>query len=125
LHAEASRVVEAGSYALAAEAAHFEELTALAVAAASRIAATAYAIARIDVAAGNAERAAEGGWCLPHLADQPCLEIEGGRHPVVEEALAREGERFVANDCALGPSDRLWLITGPNMGGKSTFLRQV
>jgi DNA mismatch repair protein MutS len=125
LHAEASRVVEAGSHALAAEAAHFEELTALAVAAASRIAATADAIARIDVAAGNAERAAEGGWCLPHLADQPCLEIEGGRHPVVEEALAREGERFVANDCALGPSDRLWLITGPNMGGKSTFLRQV
>ena len=44
---------------------------------------------------------------------------------MVEQALALEGERFVANDCALGPSDRLWLITGPNMGGKSTFLRQV
>jgi DNA mismatch repair protein MutS len=125
LHAEASRVVEAGAHALAAEAAHFEELSALAVAAAPRIAATADAIARIDVAASHATRAAEGGWCLPHLVDQPCLELEGCRHPVVEEALREEGERFVANDCALGSADRLWLITGPNMGGKSTFLRQV
>ncbi|MCL6741343.1 DNA mismatch repair protein MutS [Sphingomonas sp. RB56-2] len=125
LHAEASRVVEAGAHALAAEAAHFEELTALAVAAGVRIASTADAIARIDVAASHAERAAEGGWCLPHLTTQPCLEIEGGRHPVVEEALRSEGEPFVANDCALGANDRLWLITGPNMGGKSTFLRQV
>ena len=125
LHAEASRVVEAGAHALAAEAAHFEELTALAVAAAARIAATADAIARIDVAASHGARAAEGGWCLPYLTEQPCLELEGSRHPVVEEALARDGERFVANDCALGSNDRLWLITGPNMGGKSTFLRQV
>nr|WP_246104832.1 DNA mismatch repair protein MutS [Sphingomonas xanthus] len=125
LHAEASRVVEAGAHALAAEAAHFEVLSAAAVASATAIAATADAIARIDVAAGNAERAAEGGWCLPRLADQPCLELEGGRHPVVEEALAADGERFIANGCNLGPADRLWLITGPNMGGKSTFLRQV
>ena len=125
LHAEASRVVEAGAHALAAEAAHFEELSALAVAAAPRIAATADATARIDVAASHAARAAEGGWCLPHLVAQPCLELEGCRHPVVEEALRQEGERFVANDCALGPNDRLWLITGPNMGGKSTFLRQA
>ena len=125
LHAEASRVVEAGAHALAAEAAHFEELTALAVAAGVSIASTADAIARIDVAASHAERAAEDGWCLPHLTAEPCLEIEGGRHPVVEEALRGDGERFVANDCALGANDRLWLITGPNMGGKSTFLRQV
>jgi len=125
LHTEASKVVEAGAHALAAEQAHLEELTALAVAQAARIADTAEAIARIDVAAGLAERAAEGGWCRPQVTDQPCLEIEGGRHPVVESALARAGERFIANDCALGPHDRLWLITGPNMGGKSTFLRQV
>jgi len=125
LHAEASRVVEAGAHALAAEAAHFEELAGLAIAAAPRIVATADAIARIDVAASHATRAADGGWCLPHLIDQPWIELEGGRHPVVEEALARDGERFVANDCTLGPNDRLWLITGPNMGGKSTFLRQV
>ncbi len=124
LHAEASRVVEAGGHALAAEAAHLEELTGLAVAASGPIMATADAVARIDVAAGNAARAAEGQWCLPSLTDQPCLEIEAGRHPVVESALASGGERFIANDASLGPSDRLWLITGPNMGGKSTFLRQ-
>ena len=125
LHAEAARVVEAGGHALAAEAAHYEELAALAIAAAPRISATADAIARIDVAASHAQRAAEGQWCLPRLVEQPCLELAGARHPVVEAALAESGERFVANDVALGPNDRLWLITGPNMGGKSTFLRQV
>jgi len=125
LHAEASRLVEAGAHALAAEAAFFEELARAAVAAAPRIAATADAIARIDVAASNATRAAEGGWCLPTLVDQPCLELDAARHPVVEAALAEAGERFVANDLALGTNDRLWLITGPNMGGKSTFLRQA
>jgi DNA mismatch repair protein MutS len=125
LHAEASRVVEAGAHALAAEAAHFEALTKQAVGSATRIAATADAIARIDVAASHAQRAAEGQWCLPHLVDHPCLELEAGRHPVVEEALRQAGERFVANDVTLGPRDRLWLITGPNMGGKSTFLRQA
>ncbi len=124
LHEEASRVVEAGSHALAAEAAHAEELAALAVAAAQQITATAEAVARIDVAAGHAHRAAEGGWARPELTDQPCLEVESGRHPVVESAVREAGERFVANDLAIGPNDRLWLITGPNMGGKSTFLRQ-
>ncbi|HMI39862.1 MAG TPA: DNA mismatch repair protein MutS [Sphingomicrobium sp.] len=125
LHSEAARVVEAGAHALAAEAAHLEELTALAVARSSTIAATADAIARIDVAAGNAARAAEGQWVHPALTDQPCLEIDNGRHPVVEAALTASGERFIANDIALGERDRLWLITGPNMGGKSTFLRQT
>ena len=125
LHAEAAQVVEAGAHALTAEAAHAEELTALAVSAAPQITATAEAIARIDVAAGNAERAAEAGWTLPHLANEPCLEVEAGRHPVVESGLRETGERFVANDLSLGPRSRLWLITGPNMGGKSTFLRQA
>jgi DNA mismatch repair protein MutS len=125
LHAEASRVVEAGAHALAAEVSHFEALTERAVASAMRIAATADAIARIDVSVSHAQRAAEGQWCLPSLVDHPCLELEGARHPVVEEALRQGGERFVANDVTLGPRDRLWLITGPNMGGKSTFLRQA
>ena len=125
LHEEAAQVVEAGARALAAEAAHAEELAALAVAAAPRITTTAEAIARIDVAASHAHRAAEGGWTAPHLTDEPCIEIEAGRHPVVESALADGGERFIANDLAMGASDRLWLITGPNMGGKSTFLRQA
>ena len=124
LHEEASRIAEAGGHALAAEDAHFEDLTSEIVARRQPIASTAQALARIDVAAALAERAAEGDWCRPEMLDAPCLEIAGGRHPVVEAALAKTGERFVANDCALGPDDRLWLIGGPNMGGKSTFLRQ-
>lgn len=124
LHEEASRIAESGGHSLAAEEAHFEELVAQAVSAKAAIANTAAALARIDVAAGQAERAAEGGWSLPRVVDEPCLEITGGRHPVVEAALSAKGERFVANDCRLAPNDRLWLIGGPNMGGKSTFLRQ-
>jgi DNA mismatch repair protein MutS len=125
LHEEAARVVEAGGHALALEASHLDELTALALAQCPQILATSDAIARIDVAAGNAQRAAEGGWTSPHIADEPCLEIEGGRHPVVESALREAGQSFIANDLNLGRDDRLWLITGPNMGGKSTFLRQA
>jgi len=125
LHEEASRVIEAGAHALAAEAAHAEELTAQVLASSAAITATAAALARIDVAASHATRAAEGSWCRPALTDEACLEIEAGRHPVVESALAGTGERFVANDLSLGRDDRLWLITGPNMGGKSTFLRQA
>lgn len=124
LHEEASRIAEAGGHALAAEEAHFEELVGLAIAARQAIAATAAALSRIDVAAGQAERAAEGGWSRPAIADEAVLAIEGGRHPVVEAALAAKGERFVANDCTLSEADRLWLVGGPNMGGKSTFLRQ-
>ncbi|KRA80487.1 DNA mismatch repair protein MutS [Altererythrobacter sp. Root672] len=124
LHEEASRIAEAGGHALVAEEAHFEELVSEVVADRERIAATAAALARLDVSAGQAERAAEGGWSRPEIVEDACLEIEGGRHPVVEAALAQAGERFVANDCRLGPSDRLWLVGGPNMGGKSTFLRQ-
>ncbi|NCU11939.1 MAG: DNA mismatch repair protein MutS, partial [Sphingomonadaceae bacterium] len=124
LHEEASRIAEAGGRALAAEEAHFEELVGEAVKQAQVIAATAEALARIDVACSQAERAAEGGWCRPQVVDAPVLEIEGGRHPVVEAALAAKGERFVANDCRLAEADRLWLVGGPNMGGKSTFLRQ-
>ena len=81
-------------------------------------------LARIDVAAALAERAAEGRWCLPQFVAGHELHIEGGRHPVVESALAALGERFIANDCDLAPDKRLWLVSGPNMGGKSTFLRQ-
>jgi DNA mismatch repair protein MutS len=123
---EAARVVQAGTHALAAEAAHLEALMAMAAARADAIAASAGALARIDVACALAQRAVEGGWCRPDIADTPCLAIAGGRHPVVEAALAanRDGERFVANDLTLAPDDRLWLVTGPNMGGKSTFLRQ-
>lgn len=124
LHEEASRIAEAGGHALAAEEAHFEALSALITADAQAIAATAAALARIDVSAGQAERAAEGGWVRPQIEEGRELAITKGRHPVVEAALERGNERFVANDCELSAEDRLWLIGGPNMGGKSTFLRQ-
>ena len=138
LHDVATRVSQAGAHALAAEAAHLEELIATTLASREAIAATAGArsagpsrgsatadaLARLDVAAALADRAVEGGWARPRLADRPCFDIVGGRHPVVEAAVARGGDRFVANDCSLSPESRLWLVTGPNMGGKSTFLRQ-
>ncbi|MEL6529821.1 MAG: DNA mismatch repair protein MutS, partial [Pseudomonadota bacterium] len=124
LHEEASRISEAGGRALAAEEAHFEELVAAVTADREKIATTAASLARIDVSAGNAERASEGEWCHPEIQDAIGLTIIGGRHPVVEAALTKSGERFVANDCSLTADNRLWLIGGPNMGGKSTFLRQ-
>jgi DNA mismatch repair protein MutS len=124
LHEQALQVTQAGNHALAAEAAHLEELTAAALARAEPIAEAADALARLDVAAALAERAAEGGWTRPSFVGHSCFEVEGGRHPVVEDALRASGARFVANDCALSEEERLWLVTGPNMGGKSTFLRQ-
>ncbi|WP_457354881.1 DNA mismatch repair protein MutS [Sphingomonas sp. UYP23] len=124
LHEVALKVTQAGAHALAAEAAHLEDLIAAALAKREAVAATADALARLDVAAGLAERATEGGWARPTLVDHACFDIVGGRHPVVEDALAKRGERFVANDCRLSEDSRLWLVTGPNMGGKSTFLRQ-
>jgi DNA mismatch repair protein MutS len=124
LHEEAARIAEAGGHALAAEEVHFAALVAEVVAAREAIAATAAALARLDVGAGNAERASEADWCRPEIAEDAGLAITAGRHPVVEAALAKTGERFVANDCQLAGANRLWLIGGPNMGGKSTFLRQ-
>ena len=128
LHEQASRVAQAGGHALVAEAAHLEDLIETTLARKAEIARAAEALARLDVASALAERAAEGGWQRPHFLGEddegPCLEIIGGRHPVVEDALRREGQPFIANDCRLGAADRLWLVTGPNMGGKSTFLRQ-
>ena len=124
LHEEALRITQAGGYALAAEAAHLEELIALILKRRDPIAVSADALARIDVSAALAERAAESNWCRPSFVAHPCLEIQGGRHPVVESALAKSGDRFIANDCKLSPEKRLWLVSGPNMGGKSTFLRQ-
>jgi len=124
LHDAAIKVTQAGAHALAAEAAHLEDLTEAALTSREAVARTADALARIDVAAALAERAAESGWVRPALVDHACFDITGGRHPVVEDAVARSGGRFVANDCSLSETSRLWLVTGPNMGGKSTFLRQ-
>src|SRR6202040_3765896 len=82
----------------------------------------------LDVTAGLAELAAERAYVRPETDGSLDFIIEGGRHPVVEQALLADGGPFVANDCDLAPpgaaAGRIWLLTGPNMGGKSTFLRQ-
>ena len=82
------RVGQAGAHALAAEAAHLEELTEAALARAEPIAAAADALARLDVAAALAERAVEDGWTRPLFDEAACFEVEGGRHPVVEDGSA-------------------------------------
>jgi DNA mismatch repair protein MutS len=91
--------------------------------AAGRAAKTAAAIAALDLHASFADVAASGRWARPKLSRQPRLRISEGRHPIVE-ALRRE-EVFVPNDCDLSPEKRILVVTGPNMGGKSTYLRQV
>jgi DNA mismatch repair protein MutS len=124
LHEQALRVTQAGDHAIAAEAAHFEDLCQQVMGQAASISGTAAALARIDTASALAERAAEGGWIRPQITEEPLFDVKGGRHPVVEQALKRDRQPFVANDCRLEEESRLWLVTGPNMGGKSTFLRQ-
>ncbi len=92
---------------------------------AARITAAAQALAALDVAAALAELAVNERWTRPSIVETPAFSIQGGRHPVVEAALRRSRTgSFVANDCELGEGQRLWLLTGPNMAGKSTFLRQ-
>jgi DNA mismatch repair protein MutS len=81
----------------------------------------ARALAQLDVLASFACASSRRSYCRPVFAEENLLEIEGGRHPVVEEQI----ENFIANDCRLSPTRRLLLITGPNMGGKSTYMRQV
>ncbi|MFG6456029.1 DNA mismatch repair protein MutS [Roseateles sp. BYS96W] len=83
-------------------------------------------LAGLDALAALAERAATLNWCRPEFVPQPCLDIEAGRHPVVQARLAETGgAEFMPNDCRLDARTRLLVITGPNMGGKSTFMRQV
>lgn len=120
------KIARAADGAVALELAIFEELAARVNEHAEAIATAARALAQLDVATGLAELAVERRLTRPLVDDSRDFEIEQGRHPVVEAALqAGEGEKFVANDC--GQDDqagRLWLLTGPNMAGKSTFLRQ-
>ena len=120
-----TRIGRAADQALAIELAIFDELVAKVMAVSAAIAAAGRALAALDVASALAELAVSSNYVRPVLADDPSFAIEGGRHPVVEAALSRQGgSGFVPNDCELGTERRLWLLTGPNMAGKSTFLRQ-
>ncbi|MDD9901640.1 MAG: DNA mismatch repair protein MutS, partial [Alphaproteobacteria bacterium] len=161
-----SRIAEAAGKSLALELEIFASLASEIMAEAEAIAKAAAALAEIDVAAGNAENAVRAGYARPTVDASLAFDIKGGRHPVVETALKKAGDDFIANDCALSkktsplplggegqgegaqampaknnaptatlplPSPppqagegttSLWLLTGPNMAGKSTFLRQ-
>ena len=86
----------------------------------------AQALAMLDALCALAERSLTLNWCAPVFVREPCIDIERGRHPVVEARLAETANAsFIANDTRLGPRQRMQVITGPNMGGKSTYMRQV
>jgi len=125
-----SKIANAADRALSIELAVFDELTNETVAQAQAIRAGAAALAVLDVSAALAALAEEQGYCRPVVDASLAFNIVAGRHPVVEQALRRQAANpFVANDCDLSPHGdekhgAIWLLTGPNMGGKSTFLRQ-
>ena len=122
-----SRILNAGAHAIELELRHYAALRQAVLAHSGPISVVAGALAEIDVSTAFAELAASEGWTEPVVDDSRAFEIEGGRHPVVERSLGRNGgATFVANDCRLtaGETPAIWLLTGPNMAGKSTFLRQ-
>jgi DNA mismatch repair protein MutS len=125
-----SKIASAGERSLAIELEIFDRLANEIVATGEAIKAAAQGLAILDVSAALAKLAQEAAYVRPDVDDTRAFDIRGGRHPVVEQALkSAGGETFVANDADLGPEEedqtgRIWLITGPNMAGKSTFLRQ-
>ncbi|MEZ5771079.1 MAG: DNA mismatch repair protein MutS [Defluviimonas denitrificans] len=121
-----TRILNAGNRALEIEKRLYDGLKATILDAAALISDAARALAEIDLFAAFADLAHTDDWVEPKVDDSRAFMIEGGRHPVVERALKRSGESFVENDCALtgGDTPAIWLLTGPNMAGKSTFLRQ-
>ncbi len=114
----------AADKALALEQEIFAHLCNEVIECSSEISLRGKAIAALDMAAALAELAVDRHYVRPKIDDSKAFNIQGGRHPVVEEALRKDGENFVPNDCDLAPAQRLWLLTGPNMAGKSTYLRQ-
>jgi DNA mismatch repair protein MutS len=120
-----SRIARAADKALALELRLFDDLVEEARARAESVQRAAAALAALDVAASAAELAAAEHYCRPTIDDSIAFAVTAGRHPVVEAALRRgQAGSFVGNDCDLCQGQRLWLLTGPNMAGKSTFLRQ-
>src|SRR5262249_49172017 len=124
-----AKIANSADRALGLELEIFERLTGVVVAATEAIKDAAAALAAVDVAAALASLASDRGYVRPDVTDRLDFVIDGGRHPVVEQALARDGETFIANDCDLSPpangaAGRIYVVTGPNMAGKSTYLRQ-
>lgn len=125
-----SRIANAAEQALAIELEAYDRMVEAVVRAAEMVKAAANAIAVIDVSSALAALADEQAYCRPVVDGSLDFRIKGGRHPVVEQALRKSaGNPFVANHCDLSPGEEqkhggIWLLTGPNMGGKSTFLRQ-
>ncbi|KGM31372.1 DNA mismatch repair protein MutS, partial [Inquilinus limosus] len=118
-------IAEAADKALALELRLFADLVSEVTGRAEAISGAVRALACFDVAASQAELAVERRYCRPKVTGGTGFRIKGGRHPVVEIALAEaQAGPFVGNDCDLSEDRRLWLLTGPNMAGKSTFLRQ-
>jgi DNA mismatch repair protein MutS len=123
-----AKIASAADRALAMELNIFDQLAAQVTAAAEPIKRAAQALAVLDVSAALATLAVERDYVRAEVDGSLDFMIEGGRHPVVEQALQKDGGPFVANDCDLSPADggpgRIYVVTGPNMAGKSTFLRQ-
>ncbi len=127
----ASKIANASGQAIALELEVFDKLLTRVMEARVAVASAAEALAVLDVSSGLATLAAESRYTRPDVDTSLAFEVRGGRHPVVEQALARSGDvPFVPNDCTLSSLDddpdarRIWLVTGPNMAGKSTYLRQ-
>lgn len=124
-----AKIANAGDRALGLELEIFDRLAAMIDAAGEDLRAAAHAFALLDVATALAKLASDDNYVRPEVDESLSFAIEGGRHPVVEQALKKAGEPFIANACDLSPgpaqtNGQIWLLTGPNMAGKSTFLRQ-
>jgi DNA mismatch repair protein MutS len=115
------KALSAQERALARERSLYEEIVAALQPSIEALQRAALALASLDVFTAHAEQAAALRWTQPRFSAEPKLAIRGGRHPVVEGQV----EHFIPNDLSLGPARRMLIVTGPNMGGKSTYMRQT
>jgi DNA mismatch repair protein MutS len=122
-----TKILNAGNLALEIEKRLYQRLSGAILDSAARLNQAARGFAEIDLVTALADLARAENWTRPRVDTSRAFHVDGGRHPVVEQALRQQGgDSFVANDCDLSPQDgaAIWLLTGPNMAGKSTFLRQ-